>query len=626
MNKLIAALLTITVLTIAIVVFTQTKYQPFKLVLLTKTLEKGTRYIDVENADDNTFSRIKFEIGNDKGDSSFYALELPRIKVNSLKIPPLAIIGKYQIDGITLSNDSVSYSWDEQMACSQQQHGSPLKQPCGNAPTISVGADSSIVISSIPANGTANTWQLRVVLAVVSALVAIICAAFLFRPVTGKDRLLCYTARAAWLAFALLFFYQLYLLGNYSVDIPNFEEWEFFEPFALPEGITWQWLSRPVSHQRLMLFTKLTAWLNFKLFDLDFVKLKFFNYIFFGMFLLLIFKFKNKVIGSDRFVLFPFFMIFMLSPIIYEVHAASFQSGEVFVLLFSFAALLYAIREDNSFTSAIFFSLFVILAMSSLSAGVVFATVLLLCRTAFVVAKVIQEANNRRATLYNLFVTWLLGISALGIWLSGFKKPANTPPWLFPTEAKFWDAFLNLLSFGFGFEIENPVPGLICLVFVLFPVTLLLWRKSTRWHISTWQVIAATLSIVGLVALITVGRGNMAGSIKVSRYVLFSILLIPVSSMAWWLALTDKTSRCLTLALFWLFCAAAFYNDWDYTIFRDIQQQDTFNLECIELYNNGTGDGNCPGTHFRPIGSYFDNAKRLDVKFTRQFRLSSNRN
>ncbi len=609
-------------------VFRLFKYEAAILVIQTKTLEKGEREISVEGVDPGYRSRLSFELGSDQGNTCIYTLVLPRTRLKTIRIPPLASPGKYEIDEITLSNSAFSYSWNEKLECSQKmfRQGVMQREACsGMSPLIAVDSDSSLIISALPDSGFETDTRYRIALAVLSALGVFMCGTWLLKPVRQfhrEQQVRYYFARFSWVVIASLFVLQLYVLLTYAVDIPNYEEWEFFEPFALPNGLSWQWLNRPVSHQRMMLFTKLMAWVNFKLFALDFVILKLFNYAVFGCLLYALVRFKERVLGRQSFSLFPLFLMFLISPIVFEVHAASFQSGELFVLLFSVFMLIYAYRDGESYGGTAVFYLCALLAMCSLSAGVVMVIFILAGKTVYSAAGIMRRRIPRDGELRHLAISWGLILPTLMLLLYDFKKPEHNPDWLFPNTVKFWESFLSLLSFGFGIESEHPLPGIVCLVIVTLPIILLLTKKTTRWQPATWQVLTATLTILAVIGLITIGRGNMVGSIKVSRYVIFSILLIPLASMSWWLAMNSFAERRVALGLLWAFCMATFWNNWDYNVYRDMRHQDILNLDCVENYSRGKGDGVCEGTHFRPIGKYFDNAKNLDVRFTRQFKAS----
>jgi hypothetical protein len=607
-----------------LVAFKYYQYNYATLVIKAKTFEKGGKYIVIENQDSKSRIRLSYVIGNSDGETSLYPIELPRIRLQSVRIPPLASLGKYEIDSITLSNNSISYIWDQEMACSQRilKNGVIRNEACDeNSPAISIDHENNIVISSISDTGFVNSLRFRIAIAVVTAIGVLLCGLYLFRSPNGSNKMV-FAVRGCWLFVAALFIFQLVTLGRYAVDLPYYEEWEFFDASALPGGLSWQWLSQQVSHQRMMVFTKLMAWLNFKLFSLDFVKLKIMNYAVFGCLLVAVVRFKKKVLG-ESFPLFPLFIIFLLSPIAYEVHAASFQAGETFAVLCSVIMLSFVISNEQSYKSSMVFSLCAIASMCSLSAGMVYALVFLLCDTLYTAANLHKKRLDRAVALRNLLLRWAIVLPAILLWFHGFKKPDVTiwavPSLLLPTEAKFWDMFLNLLSFGFGFDIESPLPGIICLAILLGPIVLLLKEEKTRWEPATWQVITALAGSLAVVALITVGRGNMGFSIKVPRYAIFGILLIPYVSMAWWLAMRSNRWRLGMLTLLWSFFVVTYYNNWDYGVYRDIRQLEVLNLECVERYSNGKGDGVCPGSFVLPIGKYFDNARTLGVHFTRQF-------
>jgi hypothetical protein len=410
---------------------------------------------------------------------------------------------------------------------------------------------------------------------------------------------------------------------KHGVDIPYYEEWEFFDVSALPNGLSWQWLSTQVSHQRMVLFTKLMAWINYKLFALDFFKLKIMNYAFFGCFLYLIVRFKNKVLpGSNNFHLFPLFMLFLLSPIIYEVHINTFQSGETAAMFLSVLMLNLIFNAEISYKTTLLFSVCALFGMCSSSAGLIFAIIFLICWTIFYGVNI---NNNRISCPYgwkNILLVWLILVPGIFIWFDDFKKP-DPALWevaelLLPVKMKFWEVYFELLSYCFGFEWKSLLPGVLCLFFVLAPVMMLLVNKSQRWEISTWLIASAIIGTLAVVALVVIGRGNMPYSIKVSRYVIFGYILIPYTSIAWWLAIKTIVKRRVVLTLFWGFCAVGYSNDWNYSVYPYVEQLELTNLECVGNYNSG-GDGVCPGTFVFPIGKYFDSAKRLDIHFTRQF-------
>jgi hypothetical protein len=185
----------------------------------------------------------------------------------------------------------------------------------------------------------------------------------------------------------------------------------------------------------------------------------------------------------------------------------------------------------------------------------------------------------------------------------------------------FWKCFINLVGLGFGFREEGLFSGILCLTISLLPCFLLFYKNNTRWETSTWQIVTAILGILAALAAICIGRGSLLGSSKSSRYAEFAFLLIPYSSIAWWLLLKGSNRRGVFLTVLWVFCLITYRDDWAASvIYRDIEQLDLKTLECVESYSLGVGDGLCPETYPEPIGKYYDRAKKYGVNFTRQFK------
>jgi len=608
-------------LTAAILLFIYAAATPFTLVLQVKSLESGKREIVATESGGKTFN-IPFVIGGESGEPAVYTVELPRKQLTSITIPPLAAPGRFEIERITLRNPVITYRWDGSSECSSRLESEPVGHysPCSAASPLVTSVNDSITIAEIPLTGGEKSLPYRAIVSVLAGLLIIVAGVYLLRPVAeGFSQLELYAERTGWLLVTALYLWQFLMLWRYAVDLPFWEEWEFFEPAALQRGLTLDWLFRHFgTNQQVVVFTKLMAWLDFKLFNLDFARLKLMNYLVFGGFLAVLIRFGRQVSGGFR--LLPFFILFLVSPLAYEAHAASFQSGEIFVLLFTVLMLCYAAPEKPGLLESSLFAAAALGAVFSMHTGVASAGILLLGRTVFILCRILAKEVDKRAAVISLLVSWLIILAGIGYWLSGFNRTAvDTVRRLMPTEWSFWDQFFNLLSFGFGFDTAHPLPGIIILIFLLAPLLLLLVNETTRREKSTWQILPAILVLLALAAMITFGRGGMFATLKLSRYTVYLSPLIPFGAMAWWLVLKERRALWGVLALFWVFCCAAFTDNWSYGIYRDLRQMDLMTLECIEEYSSGKGDGNCPDTHGVPIGGFFDNARKLQISFTRQF-------
>jgi hypothetical protein len=616
----LAVLLTVAVTT-AVILFIYTACNPFTLVLQAKSLERG-KCVIVATDQHGSQSRIPFELGGESGESAVYTVELPRKQLTTIAIPPLAATGRFEIERITLRNSAITFSWDGSSECRSRRESDPIGHysPCSpDSPRVN-SVNDTISLTDIPLAGVNKSLSERVFAAILVGVLIFFAGAYLLREAaTGTAKIETYLERSGWLLVTALFLWQLLMLWRYSVDLPFWEEWEFFEPYALQRGLTFDWLFQHFgTNQQVVVFTKLMAWLDFKLFNLDFARLKLMNYLVFGGFLVVLVRFARQVSGEFR--LLPYFVLFLVSPLAYEAHAASFQSGEIFVLLFTVLMLCHAAPERPGLTESLLFAAAALGAVFSMHTGVAAAGILLASRTAFILDRILAKEVDRRAAVSGLFVSWLIILAGGGYWLSGFDRAAvATVKRLMPTDWRFWEQFLNLLSFGFGFDADTPIPGSIILIFLLAPLLLLLLNKATRRQQSTWQILPAILVLLALAAMITFGRGGMFTTLKLSRYTVYLTPLIPFGALAWWLVCRERRAFIGVFALPWVFCFAAFSNNWSYGIYRELRQMDLQTLECVEAYNSGKGDGSCPDTHGVPIGGFFDNARKLNISFTRQF-------
>lgn len=624
-NVMSIGILSLVMILAALFVYARSACNPYTLVLQLKSLEKSRREIVATESGGRQF-RVPLVLSADNGESAAYTVELPSKQLQSITIPPLASAGRYEIERITLSNPALTFRWDGSTECVSRRDSDPVGHyaPCGPGSPLVSSSNDSITIAALPAAGVVRSLPGRLTGAAFSGLLILAAGLYLLRPLpAGSSRSGVYVERAGWLLAIALYLWQLFLLWRYSVDLPFWEEWEFFEPEALQRGLTLDWLFRHFgTNQQVVVFTKLMAWIDYKLFSLDFARLKLMNYLVFGLFLASLVKFARQVTGNGfRFV--PYFMLFLLSPLAYEVHAASFQSGEIFVLLFATLMLCYAAPEKPGVRESCLFSAAALGAVFSMHTGVAVAGILLVGRTAFILFRILSKEAEKREAVISLAVSWLLPLAGVVFWLSGFRDPTEASIRLLPTEVRFWGQFFDLLAFGFGIDVSNPLPGLLLLLFLLLPLLLLLFDPATRLQGSTWQILQGIVILLAIVAMITFGRGATFTTLKLSRYTVYITPLLLFGALAWQLALQGRKALPGVLAVFWVFCFAAFSNDWGYGIYRDLRQMDLATLDCVEAYNSGRGDGNCPDTHGVPIGGFFDNARKLEINFTRQFAPSA---
>jgi hypothetical protein len=426
----------------------------------------------------------------------------------------------------------------------------------------------------------------------------------------------------SWVPVAALYLYQLLNIRRYAVDIPYWDEWEYFRPDALPAGFTWQWLFKFHNEHRIVP-TKLMAWLNLEFFGLDFVLQQLVNFVLFGCLLAAVYFLARRVTGDDRFSVFPLFLVFLLSPLNYANHLWAFQSQFHLVLLFGMLALGSAFPERVGWSEAIKFSLLTILAIYSFSAGPVFAIVFAGCFLVYVFAANRQQRVTARDAL--LAVAIVVGFLGAGLvcWFHGYVKPPLHPELVYPVTARFWSFFLSLTGLGFGYTPAEAstgwIMGALCLVSVLLPVVALLLNKKTRWQPGTWTVATGIAAILALLAAIAMGRADLELPGE-PRYNEFAFMLIPLAALAWWQAAPQGRIRLVALSLLWLLCSGGYLDKWSFDVYREVQQQRTGASECIAGYYLGQGDGNCPMSYDVPLNNFLDRAKQLRINFVRKLR------
>ncbi len=220
-------------LSVSFIVFLISGYRESTLNIDAISMEKGIGTVLFEGVGFYGSSSRKFEINEYQGDQGLkklYVIELPATKLKTITIDPQIRNGLFGIDRIILANDAISYTWDEQGVCSQQKqvHGFQKKEPCKDGtPSILAAADSSVVISAIPETGFTNTFDVRVAKALVIGCGTFLGGIWLLWPCAKQarsTRLHRLAFKLAWLAIAVGFLYQLYLVIKYSVDVPRQDE------------------------------------------------------------------------------------------------------------------------------------------------------------------------------------------------------------------------------------------------------------------------------------------------------------------------------------------------------------------------------------------------------------------
>src|SRR6185369_13272306 len=451
-RRLAPYILIVSIVTAAFIYLTD-RYNGLTLILVHPATAVGTgkAYWDSGSGFSEKNSATFTVAGSQDGSWQSCNVHLPATGVKSLRIVPLTgTTGAGQIRQISLLNDNIRYFLNADGSCQQQPVGSGQARTVactGDYPRTGLNADASVTVSDIPMDSMEIPLRSRIGISVIAFMFMLVGGIWLVRlpeGITRREMTLCYLGRAAWLALASFYLLQLYRLSRYAVDVPYIDEWHYFDRDALPEGLTWRWLFAFHNEHRI-LPTKLMAWLNLKLFGLDFVKQQLVNYLLYGALIAAAAKLKQRILGSS-FRLFPVFLFFLLSPINYENHAWGFQSQFHLVVIFALLTIYHAFEDREYLTNYFLFAAFVLLGAYSFSAGVVLGLILILCQTAFFVSEKIGKKQDPPPDFRRLLLPTTLIAIGLACWFIGYQKPEHHPPLTLPFSSAFWDYFLNVLS------------------------------------------------------------------------------------------------------------------------------------------------------------------------------------
>lgn len=625
-SKLLNIIWTLLAVLIWLTVYNALEYGATSLVIEAQTFEGGIRKLHIVDDAGNSYTTT-FELNGKWGILSpepgkrMYVVELPTVKVRAISIEPLALPGLIAINRITLSDDVVSYTWNEEGACAKKNWQPVVKnyELCKeNHPLLNIASDGSITIESIVDVGRKLSTEVRSFWAVVAAASWMCClwlAQRVFRHGSNEDKVKRLGEMAPWLALVSGYLFHLFLVGKYAMNVPYFDEWDYFDingKLGVPDSLSLAWLFDFWS-EHIIAPTKLLIWLNLKLFSLNLIYDKIFNYLVYGLLILAIIALKKRVVGKGEFAYFPAFLIFLLSPLAHENHLWGFQSQTHFFLLLSIVPLYFAYQKPTTYKAAAIFCLLLSVNIFTFGAGVVVAVVYMACNVIYTIAAVFKKQTPPEKAFKIITAFILALLPCLYFRFHGYEKAAWTPPPVSPLTADYWSYFSNILSLGVGFVDSNALPGIIWLLIIGVPVMLLIINSKSRWEPSTWRVATAILGLIVVLGAISYGRGGF-NEPKTSRYAEYGLMLIPLVSLAWWLVLKNNLNRVVVLSLLWLCLFISFLDTWSAQPYREKKQMDIFHLECIESYFEGTGDDVCQGNK-----RGLDRAAQLGVSFTRQF-------
>lgn len=414
---------------------------------------------------------------------------------------------------------------------------------------------------------------------------------------------------------AVGFLVHLQVVRAHAVDLPYMDEWDLLAPDALPRGLTLEWLLGLHNEHRIVP-TKLQAWALLRLCGLDDVAFAVTSFLAFGALLaaLLVWAVRRGLpplaAGAGG--------LLLLSPIAFQNHAWGFQSQVHLALL---ALVVGAAGVFGGSRTRLAGGVAALIAGAwSFAAGVPYAL-------AVVAGVVLQRGEAARARAAagdadgarraRVDATLVAGpcALALALWTIGWERGGLDPTW--PTTARFWDVWLNLVALGFGFQTRSALLGALCLAVVVVPPIALV-RRDPRdpraWELAS--VAAALLLGLGTVAL---ARGAWGPDYaKTSRYAELGLPLVLVAALGWWrlLAAARPSARHAAVSGVLALAGLGLADDWSLDGYRAIERHKRAALPRIAAHRGGRL--RCLDVYPGWLEERLAAARALGVSFTRE--------
>ena len=317
--------------------------------------------------------------------------------------------------------------------------------------------------------------------------------------------------------------WALVLLGTIvrcAVDVPVQDEWELFQPSALPQGPWGAWIIRFHNEHR-MVFSNLLGAIDYRFFGLDFASLTIISFCIYLSLLYVVWTIVSfKVTSAQPWACFTPFLFFpLLSALPIENFLRFDQSSfHVSMIGFFMGTAILASRRVPAWRQVFgVFGLFFV-SIYSFSSGLVTAWVSFAVCAAFAV----MPDFSREALKKYMLLGALLFIATF-FWAWGYKSEVRVVPYTFPWSMDFWAYYAQIVALGFGFGFVGKASGALCLLTVLglyfYAAYRLIWKREyapDRSLLTCWVLLGSLLTAV---ALVTFGRAiSGVEQAKASRY------------------------------------------------------------------------------------------------------------
>ena len=418
---------------------------------------------------------------------------------------------------------------------------------------------------------------------------------------------------------------HFWVIYQNAVNVPYWDEWGLFDPRALPAGLSFRWIFLQANEHRIALTKLLMAGL-FYLNGLNQILSIAITYVLYGVLLSCVVMFAQRMVPHLPKWTTLAFVIFLLTPANWENHFWGFQSAYHFAVLFSLLTAFFLFDESQSVARLALGVSTAVLATYSFFSGLVAVCILIVFFAVFKTLHAGRVSGEERKRKYLQLVAVATPVIAfVAMYFIDYHRNLAAPPRALPYTESFWRFFTNIVSWGFGFETDSVVLGIICLLLVLSPIVLEVWKNGWRLPASSWAVFAYTLAMLAVLAAISVGRGYGGARAKISRYNEFSMMLVPFTLFAWAIFLKDRTKlRTYMLASLWIFCFLGYSYKWLwFPVYHQQAEIRRQGVRCIENYYAHGGEALCPTIHPVSIKPMLDEGKRLNLSFYREVQADS---
>ena len=361
------------------------------------------------------------------------------------------------------------------------------------------------------------------------------------------------------LALVLALGHALFLF-YYAVDLPFWDEWEFFHPSQAGKTFSWEWLLAFHNEHRIF-WTRLVFLIQQKLNFLDFRLATQINFALYLLTVGVVFKFAKRVFERSTRPLpgmWPF-AIFFFSTASLSNFYNSFQSQVHFSFLFFVLALIF-FQDARTWVQGAGI-LASVASLYAMSLGLVLGTVALMSFILF-----------RGAGRFIRGLAFVALVLSVFFWSRGYPSMdgGGHPAWVWPIHYRFWLHYVATFTWVFGLEGMNDlgnIVGFILLGSFFWGLSKILRSCWTRRTLSTpdWAMLTWTLGILAGMAAISMARSGFGSDQgKSSRYAEIPMMLIP--SLVYVIHFGDAgaaKARKLYWALF-LLCLIGFSNDFAY--------------------------------------------------------------